>query len=145
MSVLVEVVVGQLQLVESDRLLQPVGSGSRAVRVNVQPSRHMWLCLARDHPFWVVVLVATVVQRYNIDQKNVLGVWVQTLQADFEGWKHSSEMKKDIFIHGTSWETVFQCPIAYFSHSIGQILTMDWLFIYLHTSVLNSLEAQINK
>ena len=46
----VQVVVGQLQLLEGDELPHPMGSGSGRVRVDVQPPGHRGLRLARHRP-----------------------------------------------------------------------------------------------
>ena len=88
MSVLVEVVVGQLQLVEEDGLFHPVSTGGRGVGVDVEPPRHVGLSLARHHPLRVVVLVATVVERYYVHEEDVLGVWVEPFESDLECGEH---------------------------------------------------------
>ena len=94
MSVLVQVVVGELQLVEGDRLLEPVGAGSRAVRVDVEAAGHVRLGLARHHPLGVVVLVAAVIQRHDVHEQDVLGVRVQPLQAHLQGREHPPASRK---------------------------------------------------
>ena len=43
MSVLIEVVISELELVEQDGLLHPVITRRGGVGVDVQPTRHMWL------------------------------------------------------------------------------------------------------
>ena len=50
MSERVQVVVGQLQLLERDELPHPMGSGGGGVRVDVQPPGHRGLGLARHRP-----------------------------------------------------------------------------------------------
>ena len=88
MSVLVEVVIGQLELVEEDGLFHPVGSRGWRVGMDVESTRHVGLCLARHHPLRVVVLVTTVVQRYYVHEEDVLGVWVEPFQCDLERGEH---------------------------------------------------------
>lgn len=50
MSIVVQLVVGQLELVKGDNLLHPLGSGGRRVRVDVHPGRRHGVSLASDHP-----------------------------------------------------------------------------------------------
>jgi len=88
-SILVEVVVGEFQFVEGQRLLHPVRSAGRRVRVNVESARHVRLGLAGRHPLRVVVLVAAVVQRYDVHQQDVLGARIESFQRHFERRKHS--------------------------------------------------------
>ena len=95
MSILIQIVVGELQLVECDRLLQPVGPRGRAVRVDVESPGHVGLGFPRHHPLGVVVLVAAVVQGYDVDQEDVLGVGVQALESDLQGGEHTSENSKN--------------------------------------------------
>ena len=90
-SVLVEVVVGELELVEEHGLLHPVGARGRGVRVDVETARHVGLGLPRHHPLRVVVLVAAVVQRHDVHQQDVLGVRVEAFQRHLESGEHPSE------------------------------------------------------
>lgn len=46
----VQVVVGQLQLLEGDELPHPVRAGGRRVRVDVEPAGHGGLCLPGHRP-----------------------------------------------------------------------------------------------
>lgn len=50
MSERVQVVVGQLQLLEGDQLPHPVRAGGRRVRVDVEPAGHGWLSLPGHRP-----------------------------------------------------------------------------------------------
>lgn len=50
MSVLVQLIVGQLQLVEGDHLLHPASSRRRRVWVDVNARRRYGIGLPRDHP-----------------------------------------------------------------------------------------------
>lgn len=50
MSERVQVVVGQLQLLEGDELPHPVRAGGRRVRVDVEPAGHGGLCLPGHRP-----------------------------------------------------------------------------------------------
>ena len=88
MAVLVEVVIGKLELMERDGLLHPVVAGGRGVRVDVEPTRHVRLRLARHHPLRVVVLVAAVVQRNDVDEQDVLGVGFQSAHRYLDSREH---------------------------------------------------------
>ena len=68
MSILVQVIVCELQFVESDRLFQPMRTRGRAVWVDVESPGHVGLRLPRHHPFRVVVLVPAVVQWHDVDE-----------------------------------------------------------------------------
>lgn len=50
MAVVVHLVVGELELVEGDDLLHPLGPGGRAVGMDVYPRWGHWIGFARDHP-----------------------------------------------------------------------------------------------
>lgn len=93
MSVLVQVVVGQLQLVEGYGLFHPVRTRGRGIRVDVEPAWHVRFSFAGDYPVRVVVFVAAVVDGYDIHQQDVLGVRVKTIERHFDGWEHSPENK----------------------------------------------------
>ena len=87
-SVLVEVVVGELEFVEGQRLFHPVRAAGRRVRVDVESPGHVRLGLAGRHPLRVVILVAAVVERDHVHQQDVLGARVQALQRHLERRKH---------------------------------------------------------
>ena len=95
MSVLVQIVVGQFELVEGDHLFHPDGAGGRRVRVDVEPTGHVGLGLARHHPLRVVVLVAGVVHGHDVHQQDVLGVLLQARDAAAERRKHPSEIQTE--------------------------------------------------
>lgn len=46
----IQVVVGELQLLERNELAAPVSTGSGRVRVHIEPSGHSGLCLSRHRP-----------------------------------------------------------------------------------------------
>lgn len=46
----IQVVVGELQLLEGHELPHPVRSSGRRVRVHIQPARHGGFCLPSHHP-----------------------------------------------------------------------------------------------
>ena len=97
MSVLVQVVVGQLELVEGDHLLHPDCPGGRRVGVDVEPAGHVGFCFTGHHPFRVVVLVAGVVHGYNVHEENVLGILLQPRDAATKGREHPPrEREKDV-------------------------------------------------
>ena len=91
-SVLIRRVVGEFELVESHRLGHPLVSGGRALWVDVHPSGHLRVGLARHRPPRVVELVAPVVRRHDVHQEDVLGAGIQPADGHFERRKHSSGM-----------------------------------------------------
>lgn len=50
MAILVELIVGQLQLVEGHYLLHPVGAGGRRIGMHMNTWRRYGVRLARHHP-----------------------------------------------------------------------------------------------
>lgn len=57
MSLVVELVVGELELVEAHHLPHPRLARGRRVRVDVDPGRHGGVRVARDHPLGAVIHV----------------------------------------------------------------------------------------
>ena len=93
MSLLIQVVVGELEFVEGTWLLHPVGARGRGIRVDVESSRHMGFCLASDHPLRVMVLVAAVINWHNVNQQDVLGMGVQAFKGALEDGKHPPKIR----------------------------------------------------
>jgi len=77
-SVVVHQVVGQLQLVERDDVLHPLGATLRRARVHVDAAGQVRVRLARDHPARAVegVAVALVVEGHEVHHEHVVGVGV---------------------------------------------------------------------
>ena len=50
MSVLVQLIVGEFELIEGDDLLHPLGPLGGGVGVDVDPGRRVGVCLAGHHP-----------------------------------------------------------------------------------------------
>ena len=50
MSVLVQLIVGEFELIEGDHLFHPLGSFSRGVGVDVDPRGGVWVGLPCHHP-----------------------------------------------------------------------------------------------
>ena len=50
MAVLIQLIVGELELVEGDDLLHPLGALGGGVRVDVDAGRGVGVSLARHHP-----------------------------------------------------------------------------------------------
>ena len=92
MTVVVQLVIGQLELVKRDRLLHPLRPGGGAVRVHVYPWRRHGVGLARHHPARAVegVPVALVVDRDEVHHQHVLRVQVQAAQLHLEGGEHAA-------------------------------------------------------
>ena len=92
MSVVVQEVVGELELVEADDLLHPLSAFSWGIRVDVDPTRHVGVRLARHHPGGRVegVAVALVVHRHEVHHDHVVRQGVQPEQAYLERGEHAT-------------------------------------------------------
>ena len=82
MSLLVDDVVSQFELVERQRSTHPVLTGSWRVRVDVDLSADDWLIsLAGYNPPAVLVLVPITVDRNDVYHDDVVGVGVQSAHS----------------------------------------------------------------
>lgn len=50
MPILIQLIVGQLQLVEGHNLLHPIGAGRRRIGMDMYSRRRYGICFASDHP-----------------------------------------------------------------------------------------------
>ena len=89
-AVVVQLVVGQLELVKGDDLFGPLGAFGRRVRMNVDPRRRVGVRFARHHPAGAVegVSVPLVVHGHEIHHEHVVGIGVQAKEAHLESWEH---------------------------------------------------------
>ena len=87
MQLLVQLVVGELELVEVDDHVGPVGAQSRRVGMDVEPGRRA-LFFKTLHPRGVLVLVAVLIHWHHVHEENVVCVWVQIKELDLDGRKH---------------------------------------------------------
>ena len=92
MPVVVQEVVGELELVEADDLLHPLGAFGGGIRMDVDPTRHVGVRLARHHPGGRVegVPVALVVHRHEVHHDHVVRQRVQPEQANLERGEHAT-------------------------------------------------------
>jgi len=90
MSVLVEGVVGELDLLEGDIMLHPLSSSRRRVRMDEQPRRHLRFSLSGHRPLLARELVPAVVGEDEVHQDEVLGLRIETGNGHFHRWKHPS-------------------------------------------------------
>ena len=88
MSLLVHGVVGELDLLEGDVVLHPLGAGGRRVRVDVDARRPLRFSLARTDPAGREAEARVVVQR-QVHQHVVLGVGVQSAQLHLQRREHA--------------------------------------------------------
>lgn len=90
MALLVQLVIGQLQLVEVDDCIHPVCSRVRGVWVDVETC---WgaLLLEAANPGRVLVLVAVLVDWGHVHEEDVSGVRVKVKQFHFQWWEHPSK------------------------------------------------------
>lgn len=83
MSIVVQLIIGELELVEGDRLFHPVRSAGGAIGVHVYPWRRDRVGSACHNPGAAVesVPVPFVIAGYKVHHQEVLCVWLQTEQA----------------------------------------------------------------
>ena len=94
-SGLVEHVVGELDFLERDGLLEQLVAGERRVGMGVDARRQRWVGLAGDEPRRPVVgvAVALVVDRHDVHQHGVARVAIQPGEAHAQRRKHPSANK----------------------------------------------------
>ena len=98
MALLVQLVIGQLELVEVDDGVHPVCASIGGVGMDVEPGGGA-LLLKAPHPGRVLVLVAVLVHRRHVHQQDVGGVWVQIVQLHFQWWEHPPIKKQKFFLY----------------------------------------------
>lgn len=84
--IVVELIVGEFQLIEGDRLLHPVSSARGAVRVYVNPRGRNRIGSAGNHPSAAVesVSVPLVVAGYEIHDEEVIGGGIQSEESTLQ-------------------------------------------------------------
>jgi len=93
MSLFVDDVVGQFQLVERQRPTHPVLTAGWRVRVHMQLSANDRLVgLARYDPPVVLVLVAIAVDRYDVDHDDVVDVRVESSNSQLQRREHAPDI-----------------------------------------------------
>ncbi len=92
MPIIIELIVGELELVEGHDLFHPGGAFRRRIRMDVYSRRRIRVRLARHHPAARVegVAVPLVVHRDKVHDQHVVLHGVQAEQADLVGGKHPS-------------------------------------------------------
>ncbi len=97
LAILIQLVVGQLDLLEGDDLLPQLLPGVGRVRVGVQPPGWRRIRLARHQPRGAVVgvAVALVVARHNVQDDVVLEVRIQVDEAGPDGGEHPPARNKE--------------------------------------------------
>ena len=90
MAILIQLIVGELQLVKGDDLLHPLSTLGRGVRVDMDPWRTVGVCLARHHPAARVegVPVALVIHGHKVHDQHVVLHGVQAKESHLEGGEH---------------------------------------------------------
>ena len=89
MSLFVDDVVGEFELVERQRSTHPVLSGGWRVGMNMDLSASDWLIgLAGNDPPVVLVLVSVAVNRDDVDHYDVVDVGIETAHFQLERRKH---------------------------------------------------------
>lgn len=87
MSLLIQLIIGELELVKVDDHVHPVRAKRRRVGMSVG-ARGRTLLFEAAHPGRVLVLVAILVHGNHVHQERVRCVGVEIKQLHFEGWKH---------------------------------------------------------
>ena len=95
MSVLIEGVVGELDLLEGDVVFHPLGSSCWRVWMNEQPRRHLRFSLSGHRPLLARELVSAVVGENEVHQDEVLGLRIEAGNGHLHRGKHSSAKGKD--------------------------------------------------
>ncbi len=92
MTIIVQLVVGELELVKGHDLFHPGGAFRRRIRMYVYSRRRIRVRFARHHPAARVegVAVPLVVHRDKVHDKHVVLHGVQAVQADLIGGEHPS-------------------------------------------------------
>ena len=72
MSILIQIIVGQLDFLEGDVVLHPLCPGGGGLRVNVEPAGHLWLRLPRHLPLGASPFVAGVVGEAKVQKNHIL-------------------------------------------------------------------------
>ena len=98
MSVLVEVVVGEFDLLEGDVVLHPLRARRRRVRVDEVAAGHLRLALPGHGPLLAGVLVPAVVGQGEVEEDKVLLLRVQALHGRLERGEHApaKREKRDV-------------------------------------------------
>ena len=92
MSVIVQLVIGELELVEGHNLLHPLSSFSRRVWMNMYPGRRIRIRFPRHHPARGVegVSVPFIVTRDKVHDEHVVLHGVEAEQPHLIGREHSA-------------------------------------------------------
>lgn len=91
MSLLVQLVVCELELVEIDDSVHPMAAQVRRVWVHIKTSWRTLLLEAFD-PGRVLVFVSILVDRRHVHEQDVGGVWIEIKELHFERRKHTPVM-----------------------------------------------------
>lgn len=94
MPVVIQRVVGQLDLVEHDRLRGPVRPQGRTVRVQTKPLRTLRLGATRWNPLRAAELESAVADGHHLQQHAVIRVRVQAVHRQSHRGEHSSGRKE---------------------------------------------------
>ena len=90
MSVIVQLVVGKLELVEADHLLHPLGALGGGVGVHVDAGRRVGVRLPRHHPARGVegVPIPLVITGHEVHDEHVVLHGIEAVEPHLEGGEH---------------------------------------------------------
>lgn len=89
-SIVVQCIIGQLHLVEHNRLGGPVCPEGGTVRMEAKPLWTLRLSATRRNPLGSAKLEPTVADGHHLQQHAVIGVRVQTVHGETHRGKHTS-------------------------------------------------------
>lgn len=95
MSLLVQLVISELELVKVDDSVHPVRAKVGGVRVHIETCRRT-LLFKTPHPHGVLVLIAILVYWCHIHEQDVSGVGIQVKQLNFEWRKHPPKVRNSM-------------------------------------------------
>ena len=93
MSILVEVVVGQFNLLEGDVVFHPLGPCGGWVTVNEELGLELGLGFSGNRPLLASEFVSAVVSQNQVKEDEVFGLGVQALHIDFQSGEHSPKIR----------------------------------------------------
>jgi len=96
MSAAVQGIVGQFDLVEEQCLRLPMGTGGRAIRMQVHPLGALWLSSSGRNPLGSGELVATVADGHHLQEHAIAGLLLQSAERNSHRGEHASARRKRI-------------------------------------------------
>ena len=90
MSMLIHGIIGEFHLVKQNRLLHPLDTRRRRIRMNIKAAYGVRLRFSCHIPLGVIVFVAIVVGRYHVHEQNVFGLRLQARYVNLKRGEHAA-------------------------------------------------------